>query len=560
MRTRHLFFMFMAGTLARGQSGTLYLNLNSHNEMTGTEDYVSNVTLFNNNVTWLTQIKNSVVSHNAKWDFQTCSRFVIAALQHQSASTSSADILDVLEGGGVSIDPRGKTAFGYPYNIADVAHLLDSCGSPASAIVGGFLYWPYAGEDWTQYQLPVNGVVYDDPWQADIVWGGGSLPPHTHDANTFGVWKPQAGTDSASFYTHAPANHVWLVGNGCAPQVDPAVAATSIAAEIIQHAVMIRTGAWPRSKFYSESLQFNQRDLSNPLVAKIDSVLALLEPYASAGLITWATTGQKKPLFDAWSISSGSAYSQWNCGQGVLVNAKAWLEGPYNTDTLLMNDGLRSSGLVPVAEPYTSLGFTQPSGGTESRLSDALSLPGSNAVVDWIRLELRAAGSPTSIVAARQALLQRDGDIVELDGSSPVVFNVPSGNYHVAVRHRNHLGCMTSTTRSLSALATTVDFRTTLTTTYGTSARKTVGSAQVLYTGNAKLDAQLKYTGSNNDRDPILVRVGSTTPNTTVAGYFIEDVTLNGVVSYTGTVNDRDPILVNVGSTTPNNMRAEQLP
>jgi hypothetical protein len=28
------------------------------------------------------------------------------------------------------------------------------------------------------------------------------------------------------------------------------------------------------------------------------------------------------------------------------------------------------------------------------------------------------------------------------------------------------------------------------------------------------LDGSVKYTGSNNDRDPILVTVGSTTPNT----------------------------------------------
>jgi hypothetical protein len=37
-------------------------------------------------------------------------------------------------------------------------------------------------------------------------------------------------------------------------------------------------------------------------------------------------------------------------------------------------------------------------------------------------------------------------------------------------------------------------------------------------------------------------------------------VNLSGQVKYTGTANDRDPILVNVGSTTPNNTRVRQLP
>ena len=74
-------------------------------------------------------------------------------------------------------------------------------------------------------------------------------------------------------------------------------------------------------------------------------------------------------------------------------------------------------------------------------------------------------------------------------------------------------------------------------------------------------DHIIKYTGSGNDRDPILVTVGSTTPNNTVSNiYSTRDVNLNAEVKYTGSGNDRDPILVNVGSTTPNNIRVQQLP
>ena len=82
----------------------------------------------------------------------------------------------------------------------------------------------------------------------------------------------------------------------------------------------------------------------------------------------------------------------------------------------------------------------------------------------------------------------------------------------------------------------------------------------VLWTGNVVADQSLKYTGASNDRDPILTRVGSTTPNNSVSGYFPEDVNLDGQVRYTGASNDRDPILINVGSTTPNNTRAQQVP
>ena len=54
--------------------------------------------------------------------------------------------------------------------------------------------------------------------------------------------------------------------------------------------------------------------------------------------------------------------------------------------------------------------------------------------------------------------------------------------------------------------------------------------------------------------------MGSTTPNNAVTVYSTRDVNLNGQVKYTGSGNDRDPILVNVGSTTPNNVRVQQLP
>ncbi len=45
-----------------------------------------------------------------------------------------------------------------------------------------------------------------------------------------------------------------------------------------------------------------------------------------------------------------------------------------------------------------------------------------------------------------------------------------------------------------------------------------------------------------------------------MSGYWNEDVNLDGVVKYTGTANDRDPIIINLGGTTPNAVRTEQVP
>lgn len=71
-------------------------------------------------------------------------------------------------------------------------------------------------------------------------------------------------------------------------------------------------------------------------------------------------------------------------------------------------------------------------------------------------------------------------------------------------------------------------------------------------------DGTIKYTG--NDNDPVLIRIGGTVPTNTAAGYFTEDVNMDGQVKYTGNKNDRDTILVNIGGTVPTNVRVQQLP
>lgn len=246
--------------------------------------------------------------------------------------------------------------------------------------------------------------------------------------------------------------------------------------------------------------------------------------------------------------------------QNVLIGAKVWLEGPY-TPGGMMDDDLRAAGMVPTTEPYTALGFVQQgNGGGETCVPAVLAITGADAVVDWVRLELRSATAPATIVGTRQALLQRDGDIVDTDGISPVSFAVASGLYHVAVRHRNHLGCMTAGTVSLGNGAASVDFTSGGMPTYGTEARKFVEGNWVLWSGNALVDGKLAYTGSGNDRDVIILLLGGVNPTITLAGYHKEDVTMDGVVKYTGADNDRDPILVNVGSSQPTNIRLEQLP
>ncbi len=246
----------------------------------------------------------------------------------------------------------------------------------------------------------------------------------------------------------------------------------------------------------------------------------------------------------------------------VLLAPKVFLEGPYVQATGLMNHALRTLPTFPTTEPYTGLGFTQVGGGGETISPSVLAVSGNNAIVDWVLVELRNATTPSTIVATKAALLQSDGDVVGLDGTSAVSIAAASGvNYHVAVRHRNHLGVMTASAVALnSSSSTALNFTTSGLTVHGTNALKTVGSARVCWAGNARRDNLLRYTGSNNDRDPILTRVGGSVPTATANGYFTEDTTLDGVVRYNGNGNDRDVILSNVGGSVPTATRTEQLP
>jgi len=248
----------------------------------------------------------------------------------------------------------------------------------------------------------------------------------------------------------------------------------------------------------------------------------------------------------------------------VLLALKGMLEGPYSPSTGLMGDALRVLPSFPLTEPYTALGYAHTGGGGGENVAPAvLAISGNNAIVDWVVVELRDAFVPTTVLATRSALVQRDGDVVTVDGVSPVSFTVPAGSYNVALRHRNHLGVMENGSVALSSTATAVDLSNVATSTFGTNARKSITGTfptQALWAGDVTFNGQVKYTGSGNDRDPILTTVGSTTPNNSVNLYSTRDVNLNGQVKYTGSGNDRDPILVNAGSTTPNNVRTQQLP
>lgn len=163
----------------------------------------------------------------------------------------------------------------------------------------------------------------------------------------------------------------------------------------------------------------------------------------------------------------GITFSQTS---GIVINARVYLEGALtdnnnavsNTGKPLMRDNLRLSPFggktyIPLLDPYkyehpnlnitskyTHIPSNQPQSMHEILDTAVLDITGQNAIVDWVFLELRSPTDSTNVVATRSCLVQRDGDIVDLDGVSLVNFPTVTGNqFFVAIRHRSHLAAMT---------------------------------------------------------------------------------------------------------------------
>ena len=231
----------------------------------------------------------------------------------------------------------------------------------------------------------------------------------------------------------------------------------------------------------------------------------------------------------------------------VLIDPKVFLQGPLLLPSVsgLMNDTLRENGTIPTTSPYED---------NASCNASIFNTTGSNAIVDWVWLELRSATNNQRLINGRSALVQRDGDIVDLDGTSSVVMQAAPTNYFVVIKHRNHLGVMSSATANLSDLNTTIiDFTDSSFSTFGSNAQVVLNSGDTaLWSGDTNSDDSIIFSGGNNDVNPIkdfiLADPGNILNFITYAsmGYLFQDIDLDGLAKFSGALNDSNIIKDNV--------------
>ena len=170
---------------------------------------------------------------------------------------------------------------------------------------------------------------------------------------------------------------------------------------------------------------------------------------------------------------------------GFNLNLKAMLDGPFGTTE--MTTVLNTTGMLPLAQPFNAAPWNY--AGTES----VAAIPAN--VVDWVLIELRDATSaanatPATRIARQAAFILKNGTIVGMNGTSPLLFTGSVNNQLFAiVNHRNHLGIMSSAGLTQLACTYSYDFTTASTQAYGTSAQKQLAAVVWgMYSGDADAD------------------------------------------------------------------------
>jgi len=212
----------------------------------------------------------------------------------------------------------------------------------------------------------------------------------------------------------------------------------------------------------------------------------------------------------------------------IKINPVFFLQGPYMSPVTggLMNDDLRA--ILSTTSPYLDGLMCD---------SSVFTVTGSDAIVDWVLVEIRDAADRTIIIESRSALLQRDGNVVDIDGFSAVSFASPGGSYFVLLNHRNHLGIMSANPIALSG-TTGVDLSADPSAVFGgTNAVQNMNGVYAAFSGDFDGNGQVQ----NSDATEVLLLLGS-------SGYSFADMDMNGQVQIT----DINNVI------TPNTGRGEQ--
>lgn len=267
----------------------------------------------------------------------------------------------------------------------------------------------------------------------------------------------------------------------------------------------------------------------------------------------------------------------------ISIKVRVYLEGALmqNGNTFssftglpLMRDDLRVSpftgeNYIPASDPYTfehdpyvntPLQFLKLGPGLLSKNLTILdsaavfSVTGDNAIVDWVHVELRSKDDYTLPIATRSGLLQRDGDVVDLDGVSDLRFDgISADSFYVVVKHRSHLAVMSNVVVYDQLVDFTdpefpvFNFTTELDENFdytGLSQNANVVSGYTaLWAGDFDSNGKVKFTNPGDDVNILFLDVLFSSPDFLInynnaIGYYTGDYNMNSKAKYTNPDDD----------------------
>jgi hypothetical protein len=307
-----------------------------------------------------------------------------------------------------------------------------------------------------------------------------------------------------------------------------------------------------------------------------------------------AGTNNDAALNTVTATIAASGDQLYGMNRFLLLKAKTLLMGANPDVSGIMSESLRGNNnnngaggagavasVIPLSDPYRTAPYSSFYTHTvntdveiaTSAVFNTQAITNDN-IIDWVFVELRnTTVSPgNAVITTRSALLQRDGDIVDVDGVSPLYFkDLSSGNYTVAVRHRNHIGMSTDPATNLRALSeanpvTTLDFTSAGNDVYVNGAivsntpYNIVNGFRVLWGGNANMNTNVNYSALGNDRLYLLNTILGGSATGSVAGYSVGDLNMNRTANYSALGNDRLFLLNTVLGGSATSSKSQHLP
>ncbi|MEZ4911428.1 MAG: hypothetical protein R2774_11250 [Saprospiraceae bacterium] len=189
--------------------------------------------------------------------------------------------------------------------------------------------------------------------------------------------------------------------------------------------------------------------------------------YASSG----DTNGTPSRIKGATFIPSTWSYT------GATTNSTSTITGSTSNDavdftgmnalnkldiTAFLYGAMPSSGttMTNYLQTYSPLLLppTSPYGVPTSTYSDIGNVAGvAGTVTDWVKVEVRDASNPATILETRSLLLKTNGHIVDVYGSVPY-FKDNVSPVQIAVHHRNHLAVLSNSIASFEGTNISYDF------------------------------------------------------------------------------------------------------